>query len=224
MLVGFVVIQSFLDGANFAHRVITSLCLFALVLSGIRSMSASRWRPAAALTLGVIALVASMLREITARGPLVDVAYVCYLLTFVLLVSALRESVFSTGPANYDRIIGAISIYLALTIAWAFAYALLEIHWPGSFTLDETNPEGISPNLISEMFYFSTTTLTTLGYGDIVPVSQPARTLAVMEAMTGQVYIAVVIAYLVGQNISERVRAASEVAIDEPASQDQPDA
>jgi hypothetical protein len=206
MLVAIMVIQSVLESESRAERIVLNLSLFGLVLSGIRSLSSSRSRTSLAIAFGVTALVASLLTEISDSGPLVDISYVCYLLVLLLLLTALSESVFSLGPTSLDRIVGAISIYFVMVLAWAFAYALLEVHRPESFLLTEDVREGINPSLINEMFYFSATTLTTLGYGDVVALSKPARTLAVLEAMSGQMYVAVVIAYLVGQHISERVR------------------
>lgn len=64
--------------------------------------------------------------------------------------------------------------------------------------------------LISEFIYFSNVTLTTLGYGDVVPLSRPAKMLAVMQAMLGQLYVAIVIARMVGLQVSQRRENAEE--------------
>jgi voltage-gated potassium channel Kch len=63
---------------------------------------------------------------------------------------------------------------------------------------------GLAQNLVSHFIYFSSVTLTTLGYGDIVPVFRPARMFATLEATAGQLYVAIVIARLVGLHISQK--------------------
>jgi len=102
---------------------------------------------------------------------------------------------------NTNRIVGAICVYLLLGVIWAMAYSLVDLASPGSFA-------GFSPmgdlGFDSEWLYFSFVTMTTLGYGDILPVSATARGLAYMQAIVGQFYIAVLVAGLVGAYVSER--------------------
>ena len=59
--------------------------------------------------------------------------------------------------------------------------------------------------MICDLIYFSNVTLTTLGYGDIVPISNLARTLANLEAMAGQLYVAIVIASMVGMQVTQKI-------------------
>ena len=88
-------------------------------------------------------------------------------------------------------------------LLWSFIYTLLFAVDPESIRLASvvSGEEG-GRDVFSEMYYFSFVTLTTLGYGDILPVSRLARSLATMEAILGQLYLAVVIASLVGIQIS----------------------
>ncbi|MCH7829661.1 MAG: hypothetical protein IIB75_03735 [Proteobacteria bacterium] len=102
---------------------------------------------------------------------------------------------------SVNRIIGAISIYLLLGVLWAVAYTLVEIGSPGSITgLDVS----ASSPWDSDWLYFSFVTMTTLGYGDIVPVSAIAKVLAYMQAVFGQFYIAILVAGLVSAYISQK--------------------
>ena len=80
---------------------------------------------------------------------------------------------------------------------------LLLIEWhPASFNLQV---EGMSPQVLqSNLLYFSLITLATVGYGDILPVSETARTLAVIEATVGQFYVAVIVAVFVGMYVTQR--------------------
>ncbi len=105
-------------------------------------------------------------------------------------------------------ILGAISVYLLLGLSWAYGFAALDLAVPGSFNI-EPGPMSLAAGktLAREMFpqlvYFSFSTLTTSGYGDIVPLTPPARTLAYLEAVTGQMYLTVLVARLVGMHISQ---------------------
>ncbi len=104
-----------------------------------------------------------------------------------------------------DSIFGAICAYLLLGMAWGSLYSVIEVMQPGSFQATGkmadalTSAEARGPVLV----YYSFVTMTTVGYGDITPVSPPARTLAWLEAMTGQFYIAVLVAGLVGIRLSQ---------------------
>ncbi len=102
-------------------------------------------------------------------------------------------------------IFAALCMYLLMGLLWSFAYTLLIALDPESIRLVSViNWEEDARDAFSEMYYFSFVTLTTLGYGDILPVSRLARSLATMEAILGQLYLAVVIASLVGIQISSR--------------------
>ena len=88
---------------------------------------------------------------------------------------------------------------------WASAYFVLEAYSPGSFELDgialTTRTESLEA-MLSKCFYSSYVTLTTLGYGDVKPTSPPAQSLAYVEALTGQLYLAVLVARLVALHVT----------------------
>ena len=108
---------------------------------------------------------------------------------------------------NRNRLTGAVCVYLMLGVIWAMCYTVLELIAPGSFT-------GFSPNSSagwdSEWLYFSFVTMTTLGYGDILPATAIGQTLAYMQAVFGQFYVAMLVAGLVGAYISDRQREKSD--------------
>lgn len=112
------------------------------------------------------------------------------------IIVVLLAQVFRSGRVTHVRIQGAIAAYLLLGAIWANAYHITEMVHPGSFAL----PNGEMLSAI-DWVYFSFVTLTTVGYGDITPVLPIARTLAVGEALTGQLYLAVMIARLVAMEI-----------------------
>ena len=118
----------------------------------------------------------------------------------VAISYTLKQVVFGT-EMNTNRLVGAICVFLLLGLIWSYAYSLLNLIVPNSFTGSGTQGGAVSD---SGWLYFSFVTLTTLGYGDITPVSASARTLAFMQAVAGQFYIAVLVAGLVSGYISER--------------------
>jgi len=118
----------------------------------------------------------------------------------VTITFTLRQVVVGT-EINANRLVGAICVYLMLGVIWALAYSLVELAAPGSFG---GVAAGQDAGWDSEWLYFSFVTLTTLGYGDILPLSALARALAYMEAVTGQFYVAILVAGLVSAYISDR--------------------
>ena len=123
-------------------------------------------------------------------------AFICvHIFSFILGARALTSQL----------IFAALCMYLMMGLLWSFIYTLLVAIDPDSIKLASIIDweEGVR-DVFSEMYYFSFVTLTTLGYGDILPVSRLARSLATMEAILGQLYLAVIIASLVGIQISSR--------------------
>ena len=113
----------------------------------------------------------------------------------LVLAGLVLVQVYRPGPINLHRVQGAIAVYVMLAFIWAHAYKVLVLGDPGAFNFSTA---GMSPqSLTHRLSYFSVVTLTTVGYGDIVPVSPVARALATLEALTGQLFPAVLLARLV---------------------------
>ena len=122
---------------------------------------------------------------------------------FIVLV--LRR-VFEPGPVTWHRIQGAVAVYLMFGLAWAQAYEFVEALVPGAFQF----PHGdvATADWFSPLLYFSFITLTTLGYGDILPVHPIARSLAMFGALMGQLYPAILIAKLVSLQVTAEMSGA----------------
>jgi len=102
-----------------------------------------------------------------------------------------------------NAILGALCGYLLLGIIWSLLYGAVETAAPGSFRLpDAPDATPYSPQR-GVLNYFSFVTLTTVGYGDVTPLSPLARSLAWMEAVAGQFYLAVLVAGLVGFKVAQ---------------------
>lgn len=109
----------------------------------------------------------------------------------------LSKRVFGGGDVNAYRIMGAVAVYLVLGVMWANAYLFIYLAAPNTF-LFEPGVQAAEPP-VSEMLYFSFVTITTLGYGDIVPLHPLARSLVTLEGLVGQLYPAILLARLVTQ-------------------------
>ena len=116
-------------------------------------------------------------------------------LFFSVLSWLIIARVFRGGGITIYRIYGAIAVYLLLGILWGEFYILIYLFQPESFYFNPATQYGEPP--ISELIYFSFTTLTTLGIGDILPVHPIARSMTTLEALIGQLYPAVLLARLV---------------------------
>ncbi|MFC3615309.1 potassium channel family protein [Lutimaribacter marinistellae] len=117
------------------------------------------------------------------------------LLSAILLIAALWATFANLVDAragNIDNLMGAVFGYLLLAVAWAILFMQMERLHPGSFTIEE------NADLSSTMIYFSLVTLTTLGYGDILPQTRLAEIAAGLEAVVGVLYIAVMVGSIVG--------------------------
>jgi voltage-gated potassium channel len=110
-------------------------------------------------------------------------------ITYHIFISTFRAKII-----NRNVIHGAIVVYLLIGFIWSFIYSLIECLLPGSFT-------HIGGHLIfghRPFVYFSFVTLTTLGYGDITPKVPLAQSLAILEAVIGQIYLIIQVSWLVG--------------------------
>lgn len=119
-------------------------------------------------------------------------------ITYTALHYVIRDEVI-TGNTLY----GAICGYLLIGLTWSFFYLLIYTYDPNSFFIPK-NTFSNSEVKTQQFIYYSFVTITTLGYGDMTPMSYIAKTIAWLEAVTGQIYLTVWIAQLVGLHIAQR--------------------
>jgi hypothetical protein len=173
-------------------RRVIGLCLFALVFGGAISIGrVPGWFKAGAALLLLLGLgfEVAITRGAPLQGALPTVAL---LVVVAALVATFSELIGSRDP-SLDSLVGAIFGYFLIAAAWGLLYHELEIWRPGSFRLVEVGEGG------EQLLYFSVITLTTVGYGDITPVTPSARTAAALEAVTGTLYIAILIGRIVSR-------------------------
>jgi len=116
--------------------------------------------------------------------------------------SIIIAHLFKRRDVTVDTILGAMVAYLLVAVAFTFVFEIIEIQNPGSFSGLADGAALDRSELTNSMMYLSLVCITTMGFGDIVPVSDIARPLAVLEGVFGQLYLAVMIARLVGLHIA----------------------
>lgn len=156
--------------------------------------------PAAALSMGGHFLTSA------AQNASLTAGHAIAALFFVVVAGKIIHSIFVSPDLTLDSIFGAICGYLLLGVACALTYALLYAGNQDSFQLGEQLSSQMAQADYSRhiFIYYSFVTLTTVGYGDVIPLSIPARTLSWVEAMTGQLYLAVLVAGLISSLVASK--------------------
>jgi hypothetical protein len=124
-----------------------------------------------------------------------------------VIVELLRQ-LFRPGPVTFDTVSASLCVYLLLGVSWAHLYVMMGILNPGCIVTTVPPAAGLAgaegePAQSLRMLYFSFTTLTGVGYGDLVPGTTTVRMCAVTEALMGQAYLYVMVARLVGMQVSQ---------------------
>ena len=175
-------------------RLIAVLAGAAIPVAGVSAVIDRRRVPVVAVALGAAAAAASLWSLFTASVAVALGAAGLSFAFYVFVAWILGRRVFGSGRVSADTLAGAGCVYLLLGWIWWFAYVGLELARPGSFSGVASLDAGGRIDLL----YFSFVTLTTLGYGDITPSSPRGMSLASLEAVTGVLFLAILIARLVG--------------------------
>jgi hypothetical protein len=167
----------------------------------------------------LLALVSSIvvLNEITEwlvmftpRPGLIVLSEVCTLVFIAATAGFVAWSAWRQESVGAENLIGAVAVYFLLGYLWAGVFSLIEFTSPGSFSsVCDPRPDGAlecRPELarFPRLVYFSFVTMTTLGYGDVAPLTRPAEGVAAMAAVTGQLFLAMVIGRLVSLYMGRR--------------------
>lgn len=173
------------------------------VASAYAVWNIARHRAMVIVAAGLILTIIGVSSVIEHRG--LNIAHVAAQTIFLVYVTAtILRAVFRARVVDGNILCGAACVYLLAGTVWGYSYAMLEIANHGSFKIvapDMAN--GV--NLYDEpgwLVYFSFTTLTTVGFGDVLPASAFARSLSVLEAVVGQIMLVVMMARLVGLHVA----------------------
>ena len=178
--------------------------LFSIVL--ISAVLAIAGRGPVLITAGLLALPTLAARWINYYWPNLlppEVFLIGGILFVFFVIANLLRFVLTAPSVNTEVLCASVSAYLLLALLWTLAYWLVAELIPGAFAFNVSAAADKSIEGFNGL-YFSLITLCTVGYGDITPVSGVARMLAAMEAMTGLLYIAVLIARLVALNVAPK--------------------
>ena len=153
--------------------------------------------------LAIVALVVELIAERSFGHRVLVLDSTLKLVCLAILVFMTLKRTLRPGPVTVHRVMGGIAGYLLIGMTWAFAYQLFVERAPEAIRFEAPLAHAASQQL-NDFMYFSFVTLTTVGYGDVRPVHPAVRSLAVAEALVGQLYLAILIASLVGMAIQGR--------------------
>lgn len=180
---------------NILIRIIWLTILF----TGIITLSENRLQRRFFYIIPILLILVNVLRYFKESSFLTYADLVADIAVFSLLIGMVFIKVFEKGPVTFHRIVGAVAVYMLIGNLWADVFQFLYIHLPGSIQLaSPDSPDVIKP---ATFIYFSYTTLTTTGFGDILPVHTITRTLVIIEQLIGVFYPTILIGRLVSLTI-----------------------
>ncbi len=188
-----------LTGNSFYHVSEFTFSIFLLI--GVWSLYKEPRMFLLGAALAVFGIAGSFLAISTGDILFVYVSLTSYIIFLLLSITLATEQVIHSRKIDFNNIIGAACIYLLLGVMWALLYITINILIPDSFSI--TSDNSVFEKL-QDFIHFSFVTLTTLGYGDIVPLGATARALSTIEAVFGQFYIAILVAGLVAAYITQK--------------------
>ncbi|WP_367026046.1 ion channel [Methylococcus sp. ANG] len=184
-------------------RIVEQLIMIGTLISGTLATGRTPIQIALTVTAAFVMFVAGWARLFVPETYWLTVVWLIFSFLFFSRVTlALAWDIFSSrAHVSASLLYGAVSVYLLMGFTFANAHFLLETVAPGSYQCGapQCHQDPVSPAYL----YFSFVTLATVGYGDIVPLSRVAGMLAYMEAIAGQMYVAILVARLVGMQLSQ---------------------
>ena len=190
--------------SSFAIQLINDLVISAVLLLGLFALTRHKITRMVLGGIIVIAIFVRSARFVFGAHWLLGWDILLSLVAVIAFVSFTMRYAYKEGPVTSQRIQAAVAAYLLITLAFALGYMLISFRIPGAFGFAEKAPNIDDPRFEYILHYFSISTITTLGYGDIVPVHPFARTLATVEALVGQLFPAILLARLVSLSVVDR--------------------
>jgi len=181
--------------------VVLQLVFSLILISGVALVAHSRIALVLATLLAAGTGIVEWIRLYEPSKQLTVIGTSLWIVFFSMLAAVILVRVFREGKINLHRIQGAVCVYLLLGVIWSGCYRLVIQFDPAAFNLPVPP---VDDTVLSQLVYFSFVTLTTVGYGDMTAVHSAARSLALLEALAGQLFPAVLIARLVSMEVSSR--------------------
>ena len=172
----------------------------AVLLTGLRAIETQKGLLGFEVILLLVGVVLSIAGTVTNNTPLFFIGNTCRVVFMIMVALTILIDLFRGRKVSGDTLAGAVCVYLLIAVIWGYFFLLIEIIVPGSFSFTQGHARmhlWISQEFFP-FFYFSMVTITTVGYGDMAPVSTEAQTFATIEALIGQIYLTILVARLVG--------------------------
>lgn len=187
-----------------AHLV-SAVAFSVILVSGIVNVVRSRMASTLFAVVAIGSVVVHWARYALFGPPWVGVDALTAIVSCAMLAWIVLKQVFREGPITPQRIQGAIAAYLLTAMIFGAAYTWIDVHIANAFH-QERAIVAVSGDPMQRFLYFSLTTLTTVGYGDVTPVEPFACSLAMLEALIGQLFPAILLARLVSMELWYRQR------------------
>jgi hypothetical protein len=201
MFIALVLLVLFAPLAGTMRLPVLNMLLTLVIIAAINLAAANRRTLVIGLVLGAPALAFAWLGRVGAQNAVIVVRYVVFDLLMLLVFVMMLRAVLRSRRVTRETVLLGLSCYLLIGLLWVAAYATLEFVQPGSFDLPDSSS---ITNVFGQVSYFSFVTLTTVGYGDILPVTPLARGLANLEAVAGVLFVAVFISRLIAMYETEQ--------------------
>ncbi len=180
-------------------EILLDLVTTAILISAIFAISQKKSNAVAGALIAIPMFLSIWLDHFLKKQWIITFSSICGIVFFVFIIVVILKFIFSRDEVNKDLIAGAAVVYLMIAVVWTFIYRTIETINPGSFSIAES--QSLDPS--APFLYYSFVTITTLGYGDIFPVSSAAKSAAILEALIGQLFLVILVAWLVGVHISQ---------------------
>lgn len=200
-LLALIFLSPFIEGLHYLG-IVFSVFLSAVFLSAIYAISQKRHTAliAALLVLPTLAFTWTSYFVDNVGWYLASRFSIAVFFAFVII--NILVFIFRQAEVTRDLIVGAAVVYLLIAETWAAVYQILETLRPGSFSM----PDGQLQNSRRLFEYYSLVTITTLGYGDVTPLTSMGSSLSSLEAIIGQLYLVITVAWLVGVHVSQSIQ------------------
>ena len=191
-------------GSSLGIQIINILVILAVFLFGLFALTLHKKTRMVFGGVFIIVISVHFLHFIFRASWLLAWDILLSLLLVIAYLGFILRYVYQEGPVTRQRLQGAVAAYLLITMAFALGYNLISFLIPGAFKFPDEPPKIDDPRFGYIFHYFSISTITTLGYGDIIPVHPFARTLTMIEALIGQLYPAILLARLVSLSVAHK--------------------
>ena len=199
LLLTLIVVVPFI-GDYSGFRIVVDISVSGVFIAAMLAIAEKKNQLILALFLVVPTIVTLWIDYFTSGNWALAASEICGILFFGFAIIIIVNYIRRQSDVSTEIIFAAVVVYLLMAMLWADLYRLLETLAPGSFEM----PGGQIQNDRILFLYFSLVTITTLGYGDMTPATNQAAGLASVEAITGQIYLVVLVAWLVGMHVSKR--------------------